>query len=109
LDTPTAASTSLKDIAKDGNVQQSGVGIFGVRNWVYKAFSEKDSRPYVLRRLEGYRLSAKGEGSMISYIERWRKLRNPSLVSVIEAFTTKAFGDSCQSNLNDTARELLIL
>jgi PAB-dependent poly(A)-specific ribonuclease subunit 3 len=94
LDTPTQPA-GAKETPQNG-IQQSGVGIFGVRNWVYKAFSEKDGRPYVLRRLEGCRLNSRNEGAMIAFIERWRKLRHPSLVSVVEAFSTKAFGDSCE-------------
>jgi PAB-dependent poly(A)-specific ribonuclease subunit 3 len=94
LDSPSVPAPT-KDAAS--NVPQAGLGIFGIRNWVYKAFSEKDGKPYVLRRLEGFRLTSRNEGAMIAFVEKWRKLRHPSLVSVVEAFTTKAFGDSCGS------------
>ena len=30
-------------------------------------------------------------------IEQWSRLRNPNIVAVHEAFTTRSFGDSCPS------------
>ncbi|KNC98622.1 hypothetical protein, variant 1 [Spizellomyces punctatus DAOM BR117] len=64
--------------------------VFGYPTWVYKAFSSIDGKPYVLRRVEGFRLS--NEGAMSS-IEGWRRIRHANIVSIREAFTTKAFGD----------------
>lgn len=29
-------------------------------------------------------------------IEAWRRIKHPNIVSVKEAFTTRAFGDSCE-------------
>ncbi|EMR11008.1 hypothetical protein PNEG_00609 [Pneumocystis murina B123] len=65
--------------------------IFGYSSWVYKVFSSNDGYSYVFRRLEGFRLL--NEFS-ISLIKIWKKIRNANVVSVHEAFTTKAFGDS---------------
>ncbi|KTW27399.1 hypothetical protein T552_02378 [Pneumocystis carinii B80] len=65
--------------------------IFGYSSWVYKVFSSNDGYSYVFRRLEGFRLL--NEFS-ISLIKIWKKIRNANIVSVHEAFTTKAFGDS---------------
>ena len=63
------------------------------RTWVYKAWNKTTGKTYALRRIEGFRLQHE---SAISSIEKWARLSHPSLVSVREAFTTRAFGDQCQ-------------
>ncbi|KAG4301859.1 hypothetical protein PCK1_001835 [Pneumocystis canis] len=65
--------------------------IFGYPSWVYKVFSSNDGYSYVFRRLEGFRLLNE---SSISLIKIWKRIRNANIISVHEAFTTKAFGDS---------------
>lgn len=63
-------------------------------NWqstVYKAVNARDGKAYILRRIENYRLMHQ---SSFSIIELWSHLRHPSIVSIVEAFTTHAFGDS---------------
>ncbi|KAI9000236.1 kinase-like domain-containing protein [Gaertneriomyces semiglobifer] len=70
--------------------QPKTISVFPYPSFVYKAFSSLDGKPYVLRRIEGFRLANE---SAISAIEDWRRLRHSSIVSVREAFTTKAFGD----------------
>ncbi|KAM3589870.1 PAB-dependent poly(A)-specific ribonuclease subunit 3 [Umbelopsis sp. WA50703] len=70
--------------------QEKSTQVFGHPTSVYKAMCTLDGRPYVLRRIEGYRLM--NEAAM-STIESWRRIRHANVVSVREAFTTKAFGD----------------
>ncbi|KAI8819981.1 kinase-like domain-containing protein [Fimicolochytrium jonesii] len=70
--------------------RERSVKVFGYPTWVYKAFSSNDGKPYVLRRVEGFRLT--NEAAMSS-AESWRRIRHSNIVSVREAFTTKAFGD----------------
>lgn len=41
----------------------------------------------------GFRLV--NEQAMAS-VERWRKVRHSNIVSIREAFTTRAFGDPCK-------------
>ncbi|ORY52958.1 hypothetical protein BCR33DRAFT_693378 [Rhizoclosmatium globosum] len=65
--------------------------VFGFPTSVYKAISSMDGKPYVLRRIEGFRLLS--ETAMTS-IEGWRRIKHAGVVSVREAFTTKAFGDN---------------
>ncbi|KAI0092269.1 kinase-like domain-containing protein [Irpex rosettiformis] len=63
-------------------------------NWfstVYKAVNSNDGICYALRRIEGYRLNNQ---SAFSNIEAWSRIRHPNLVSVKEAFTTRAFNDN---------------
>lgn len=67
--------------------------VFGYRCHVYKALCTLDGKCYVLRRLENFRLNHE---AAISLVERWRRIRHPSIISVREAFTTRAFGDSCE-------------
>ncbi|CCJ30290.1 unnamed protein product [Pneumocystis jirovecii] len=65
--------------------------IFGYPSWVYKVFSSNDGYSYVFRRLEGFRLSNE---SSINLVKMWKRIRNANIVSIHEAFTTNAFGDS---------------
>ncbi len=67
--------------------------LFGFRSHTYKAVCSLDGKTYVLKRLEGFKLQHE---VAISLVERWRRIRHPSVVSVREAFTTRAFGDSCE-------------
>ncbi|SCV73091.1 BQ2448_7016 [Microbotryum intermedium] len=62
----------------------------GFRSWIYKAWKESDGKAYALRRIEGYRLHHE---AAITMVEKWTRLTHPGLVSVREAFTTRAFGD----------------
>jgi len=88
--------------------------LFGYNSWVYKAFSSKDGSTYILRRLEGMyiprsckivelRLIVLLEGFRLSnekairVVEQWKRVLNANLVTVHDAFTTRAFGDTCES------------
>ncbi|KAF1986396.1 PAB-dependent poly(A)-specific ribonuclease subunit PAN3 [Aulographum hederae CBS 113979] len=65
--------------------------LFGYPSWVYKAVSSKDGFTYTLRRLEGYRLT---DEKAIREVQPWKRIRNAGVVTVHDAFTTRAFGDS---------------
>ncbi|KAL1938931.1 hypothetical protein VTO73DRAFT_11084 [Trametes versicolor] len=63
-------------------------------NWystLYRATNSSDGVTYVLRRVENFRLM---QQAAFSSIETWSRLRHPNIVSVHEAFTTRAFNDS---------------
>ncbi|KAI8813107.1 hypothetical protein BJ742DRAFT_521287 [Cladochytrium replicatum] len=76
----------LEDLSRERSAR-----VFGFTTAVYKATSVVDGKPYVLRRIEGFRLV--NEAAM-SGIEQWRKIRHANIVNVREAFTTKAFADN---------------
>lgn len=63
---------------------------FGYSTKVYKVTCSLDAKPYVFRRIEGFRLT--NEAAM-SVVESWRRIRHANIISIREAFTTKAFGD----------------
>ncbi|OLN86109.1 PAB-dependent poly(A)-specific ribonuclease subunit PAN3, partial [Colletotrichum chlorophyti] len=65
--------------------------VFGYTTWVYKATSSKNGRTYCLRRLEGFRLTNE---QAIRSVKEWRRLNNGNVVTIHDAFTTRAFGDS---------------
>lgn len=65
---------------------------FGHPSWIYKATCSVDGRTYALVRIEGFRLV--NELAM-TVVESWRHIRHCNIVSIREAFTTRAFGDSC--------------
>jgi PAB-dependent poly(A)-specific ribonuclease subunit 3 len=89
LVSPTAPQTVYQLTGATGEASR----VFGYRCHVYKAQCTLDGKYYVLRRLENFRLSHE---AAIGLVERWRRIRHPSIVSVREAFTTRAFGDSCK-------------
>ncbi|KAF8346742.1 hypothetical protein F5887DRAFT_960811 [Amanita rubescens] len=61
---------------------------------VYRAIRTSDGLPYTLRRVENFRLTQQTALSAFASIETWSKIRHPNIVSVHEAFTTRAFNDS---------------
>ncbi|WFD02002.1 PAB-dependent poly(A)-specific ribonuclease subunit 3 [Malassezia obtusa] len=65
--------------------------VYGYRTYMYKATCVLDGKCYALRRIENVRLP---QEAAITAVERWRKIRHPSIVAVREAFTTRAFGDA---------------
>jgi PAB-dependent poly(A)-specific ribonuclease subunit 3 len=64
---------------------------FGYASWIYKAISSKDGKTYALRRLENFRLTNE---TAIRSFQPWKRILNGSVVTIHEAFTTRAFGDS---------------
>jgi len=63
-------------------------------NWystVYRATSDTTGVAYALRRIENYRLMHQ---AAFAAIETWSRIRQPNIVSVREAFTTRAFNDN---------------
>lgn len=64
---------------------------FGYASWIYKAVSSKDGKTYALRRLENFRLTNE---TAIRSAQTWKRVLNGSIVTIHEAFTTRAFGDS---------------
>ncbi|OBZ82346.1 PAB-dependent poly(A)-specific ribonuclease subunit pan3 [Choanephora cucurbitarum] len=65
--------------------------LLGHASWVYKAISRIDGKYYTMIRIEGFRLV--NEQAM-KVIKQWRQIRHANIVSIHEAFTTRAFGDS---------------
>ncbi|OBS24055.1 hypothetical protein FPOA_04603 [Fusarium poae] len=70
---------------------RKNANIFGYPSWVYKATATKTGNLYCLRRLEGYRLTNE---HAIRLVKEWRRINNGSVVTIHDAFTTRAFGDS---------------
>lgn len=70
---------------------RKNAGIFGYPSWVYKATSSKNGKILCLRRLEGFRLTNE---QAIRSVKEWKRIDNPHVASIHDAFTTRAFGDS---------------
>lgn len=70
--------------------QKSAI-IFGYPSWVYKAQSSKDGHFYALRRLEGFRLTNQ---KAIRAVQNWKPVCSGGVITVHDAFTTRAFGDN---------------
>lgn len=71
--------------------QRKNVNIFGYTSWVYKVTSSKTGHMYCLRRIEGFRLTNE---HAIRSVKEWRRIDNANVVTIHDAFTTRAFGDS---------------
>ncbi|KAG6017254.1 hypothetical protein E4U43_001909 [Claviceps pusilla] len=70
---------------------RKNANIFGYPSWVYKAISSKTGNLYCLRRLEGFRLTNE---HAIRSVKEWRRVDNANVVTIHDAFTSRAFGDS---------------
>lgn len=77
-------------MALDTNTQKTA-SAYGYPSWIYKAISGKDGYTYALRRLEGFRLT---DENAVRTIQTWKRISNGGVVTVHDAFTTRAFGDS---------------
>ena len=69
------------------------IGLGGFPTFTYRATSERDGSRWCLRRVEGFRLTSQ---EPLSVIDRWKRIKHPNVVSIIEAFSSKAFSDSCE-------------
>ncbi|KAK9442388.1 PAB-dependent poly(A)-specific ribonuclease subunit PAN3 [Metarhizium brunneum] len=70
---------------------RKNTNVFSYPSWVYKATSSKTGNLYCLRRLEGFRLTNE---HAIRSVKDWRKIDNANIVTIHDAFTARAFGDS---------------
>ncbi|RCH81232.1 PAB-dependent poly(A)-specific ribonuclease subunit 3, partial [Rhizopus azygosporus] len=64
---------------------------FGHPSWLYKAICRTNGKPYVMVRIEGFRLVNEHAMTMV---KEWKKIKHANIISIKEAFTTRAFGDS---------------
>jgi PAB-dependent poly(A)-specific ribonuclease subunit 3 len=71
--------------------QHKNQSLFGYASWIYKAVSSKDGNTYALRRLENFRLTNE---NAIRSVQPWKRVLSGSMVTIHDAFTTRAFGDS---------------
>lgn len=60
--------------------------------WTYKATSKKDGYSYCLRRLQGARVTSKD--STNGPFQKWKRINNGSIVTPLEVFTSRDFGDT---------------
>ncbi|KAF7533632.1 hypothetical protein G7054_g6904 [Neopestalotiopsis clavispora] len=60
--------------------------------WVYKATSKKNGHVYCLRRLQGARVS--GKESTNTPLSKWKRISNGGIVTPVEVFTSRDFGDT---------------
>ncbi|RMZ74857.1 hypothetical protein DV737_g5672, partial [Chaetothyriales sp. CBS 132003] len=63
----------------------------GYASWVYKAQSSQTGQFYVLRRIEGFRLTNE---QAIRTVQAWKQVLCASVVRITDAFTNRGFGDS---------------
>ncbi|CEP17331.1 hypothetical protein [Parasitella parasitica] len=99
-DTTIAAASAAKDTGLPEEVhvyhslyriEETPGKVLGHSSWMYKAVCRSNGKPYTMVRIEGFRLV--NEQAM-GIVKQWRKIRHANIVSIREAFTTRAFGDS---------------
>jgi PAB-dependent poly(A)-specific ribonuclease subunit 3 len=64
---------------------------FNLNSVVYRAINSTDGVPYVLRRIENFRLM---QQSAFNAIEAWSQIQHPNIIPIHEAFTTRSFNDN---------------
>lgn len=74
----------------DNSLNKSDI-TYGYSSSLYKAFSNTDGRAYVLRRIESVKIS---KDKSLSTINRWIRFDNSNVAKVIDAFTSRSFGDN---------------
>jgi PAB-dependent poly(A)-specific ribonuclease subunit 3 len=74
------------------DTSHKGSGVFGgYTSWVYKVQSSQNGQFYVLRRIEGFRLTNE---LAIRTVQQWKHVASASIVKVVDYFTNRSFGDS---------------
>lgn len=63
----------------------------GYHSWVYKAQSSNNGNFFVLRRIEGFRLTNE---LAIRSVQPWKHVVSASVVRIVDVFTNRGFGDS---------------
>ncbi|ETI19969.1 hypothetical protein G647_08984 [Cladophialophora carrionii CBS 160.54] len=63
----------------------------GYTTWVYKAQSSANGHFFVLRRVEGFRLTNE---HAIRAGQAWKNIVNANVVRIVDVFTNRGFGDS---------------
>ncbi|KAK5938234.1 PAB-dependent poly(A)-specific ribonuclease subunit 3 [Knufia obscura] len=63
----------------------------GYHSWVYKAQSSANGHFFVLRRIEGFRLTNE---LAIRSVQPWKHIVNAGIVRLVDVFTNRSFGDS---------------
>jgi len=79
----------LEAIPVDGSTPEPGK-VFGFSSVMYKAISDEDGLPYVLRRLDNVRVT---DAKAMSQVDAWKAIMHPNVIGIKEAFS-KTFADT---------------
>lgn len=63
----------------------------GYHSWVYKAQSSANGNYFVLRRIEGFRLTNE---MAVRSVQAWKHVVSAGVVRIVDIFTNRSFGDS---------------
>lgn len=63
----------------------------GYHSWVYKAQSSANGNYFVLRRIEGFRLT---NDMAVRSVQAWKHVASAGVVRIVDIFTNRSFGDS---------------
>ncbi|ODV84211.1 hypothetical protein CANARDRAFT_201568 [[Candida] arabinofermentans NRRL YB-2248] len=74
----------------DQNYERS-TKAFGYVSSIYKTMSNTDGKLYAMRRLEGVPITSE---QCFKLVSKWKNLDCANVVRLVDAFTTRAFGDS---------------
>ena len=88
---PTQIENYHSLVPLDTTAHKNSGAFGGYTSWVYKAQSSQNGQLYVLRRIEGFRLTNE---LAIRTVQQWKHVSSASIVKVVDAFTNRSFGDS---------------
>ncbi|ETN46163.1 uncharacterized protein HMPREF1541_00347 [Cyphellophora europaea CBS 101466] len=88
---PTHIENYHSLVPLDTNHHKGSTIFGGYNSWVYKAQSSQNGQFYVIRRIEGFRLTNE---LSIRTVQSWKHISSASVVKIIDGFTNRNFGDS---------------
>jgi len=68
--------------------------VFGIVTSLYRAINVNTNQTVCLRRVHSYQPSGQSQKSLYWLIDGWKKIQCPTMVRLIQVFTTKDFGDN---------------
>eukprot|EP01117_Protostelium_nocturnum_P017770 TRINITY_DN7291_c0_g1_i1.p1 TRINITY_DN7291_c0_g1~~TRINITY_DN7291_c0_g1_i1.p1 ORF type:complete len:626 (-),score=134.46 TRINITY_DN7291_c0_g1_i1:121-1998(-) len=80
----------LDDQSKS-STSNSSANAFGYSTSLFKCFSSADGMPYVIRKIEGFRLANEAPLRMG---ESWKQINHPNIVKLYEIFISKDLGET---------------
>lgn len=84
----------LKRVATIGGKSNLVSNVFGFVTSVYRAININTNQTVCLRRVHSYQPAGQNQKSLLWLIDGWKKIQCPTMVRLLQVFTTKDFGDN---------------
>ena len=83
----------LKRVTSIGGRSNIISSTFGFATTIYRATNINTNQTVCLRRIHSYQPSGQNQKSLLTLIESYKKIHCPTIVRLLQVFTTKDFGD----------------